>query len=198
MRKIALLVFTIFATFCQAQNAKSILDKAADAFKKAGQVEIMFQYKAGDIHSGGKIDVDNARFFADLGASKAWYNGTTMWHYVQTTGECTVTNPTGNEASRLNPHSFITLYKSGYECKMGKSTKAYYEVEMIGGKKSAYKNIVVRLGKTDYKPLYIKTQTAKSTMEIEVTSYKKNCKFPANIFSFNKKEFPAAEVIDLR
>lgn len=198
MRKIVLYIMLMLTTICQAQNAKTILDKAAAAFKGEGQVEIGFKCTSAGKQLAGKIDVAGKKFYADFGSSKAWFNGTTMWHYVQSTQECTVTTPVGEEASRLNPHSFITIYKNGYDCQMGKSTKAYYEVQMTGGKKSAYKNIVVRLDKISYKPLYIKTQTAKSEMEIEVTSYKKNCKFPDNTFSFNKKEFPAAEIVDLR
>lgn len=198
MRKILFFIIALFSVASQAQDAKSILDKAADSFKKSGKVEIGFSFTTGQNSSTGKINIDGKKFFADLGGSKTWYNGTTMWHFVQSTKECTITNPTGSEAARLNPYSFITIYKNGYTCKMGKSTKAYFEVVMEGGKKSTYKNITVRLDKANYKPLYIKTQTAKSTLEIQVNSYRKNVTLEDDTFVFNKKEFPGVEVVDLR
>ena len=181
-----------------AEGATAILDKAAARFKAAGDVKIGFQVSTEAGSTTGYIDIAGNKFHCDMGGTRVWFDGTTLWNYVKANEEVNVTTPSEAETARLNPYSFITMYKKGYSCKNGKSTKAYHEVIMTGSKNTAYKSVVVRLDKKNYQPLYVKTTTAKHTTEVTVNSYLTNQKFPATRFSFSKKEFPKAEVVDLR
>lgn len=195
-------LFLIFAFLVQiaamAQDATKILDTAAARFKESGDVRITFRANTQHGTNVGTLDVSSNKFFCDLSGAMVWFDGKTMWHYTKSTQEVNITNPSANEVARMNPYSFISLYKKGYNCKMGKSTASYYEVVLTGGKKTAYKEVVVHLDKAAYKPVYVKTVTAKSTTEININSFLKNQNFRANYFSFNKKEFPKAEIVDLR
>lgn len=198
VKKIMLLAVVLFSQFVYADNATALLDKAAENFKAAGNVKIGFQAKAESGSTTGYIDIAGNKFHCDMAGTKVWFDGENMWHYVKSNEEVNVTTPSAAEAAKLNPYSFISMYKKGYTCKMGKSTDKYYEVILTGKQGSAYKKVVVQFDKKSYKPLYIKTQTAKHTTEFTVNSYLTKQNFPASTFTFNKKEFPKVEVVDLR
>lgn len=198
VKKLLLLSILLVSQLANAENATAILDKAAAKFRASGDVKIGFQVKTEAGSTTGYIDISGNKFHCDMGGTRVWFDGKTLWNYVKANEEVNVTNPSDAEAARLNPYSFITMYKKGYSCKMGKSTKAYHEVVMTGNKSSAYKSVVVQLDKKTYRPLYIKTQTAKNNTEVTVNSYLPNQQFGAGQFSFSKKEFPGVEVVDLR
>lgn len=199
MRKILFILLSVFSlTLCAKENASEILDKVSSTFKAAGNVKIGFNLQVPNGQTTGYIDISGNKFYCDMAGSNVWFDGTTMWHYVKANEEVNVTTPTASEVAKMNPYSFITLYKKGYKSRILKSTKDTYEIEMTGSNNSTYRSIIVHIKKSTMLPVYIKTTTARSTMEIKVNSFLKNQKFSGGSFTFNKKEFPKAEVIDLR
>lgn len=198
MKKILFFLILLVSQLTMAENAEAILDKASARFKAAGEVKIGFQLTTGGNTTTGYINLAEKKFFCDMGGFSVWFDGTTMWHYVKATEEVNVSTPSARNVERMNPYFFLSMYKNGYTCKMGKSTKTYYEVIMSGNSKTAFTSVTVRLSRKDYSPLYTKTVTKKTTMEINVNSFLPDQKFEASIFRFNPKEFPQVEVIDLR
>lgn len=181
-----------------AENATKILDKTAAEYKKSGDVKIGFTITVSEQSTTGIIQLSGQKFCCTTGGGIAWFDGKTMWHYVKANEEVNVTNPTEKELSKMNPYAFLNLYKSGYTAKLTKTTAKSYSITLTGKKGSAYKSIDLEIDKASYQPLYIKMQTAKRSTVINVNSYLKNQKFPASAFTFNKKEFPAVEIVDLR
>ena len=198
MKPLLLAALIIVSQTVNADNATAILDKAAAKFNAAGNVKIGFQLTTEAGSTTGYIDIAGNKFHCDMGGTRVWFDGKTLWDYVKSNEEVNVTTPSEAETARLNPYAFINIYKKGYSLKMGKSTKVYHEVVMTGSKNSTYKSVVVQLDKKSLKPLYIKTKTAKHTTEVTVNSYLTDQQFPPERFSFNKKEFPGVDVVDLR
>lgn len=201
MKKITFLLFILLAflavTDVKAQDAKKILDKSAAAFTKAGNVKIGFSANVNGNNAGGTICISGNKFQLNTGDLIIWFDGKSMWNYVVVNDEVNVSHPSAKEVARMNPYSFLTLYKKGYDCSMGKSSSSEYEVILKGQKGSAYNRITVRMSKKSYQPTYIKTE-AKSTMEIKVNSFASKQNFPASTFTFDKKKYPNAEIVDLR
>lgn len=198
MGKLLFCLLALVSQFAVAENAKDVLDKAAARFKAAGNVKIGFQMNANGNSTTGYIDVADSKFFCDMAGVSVWFDGSTMWHYVKANEEVNVTTPSEKDVARMNPYSFLTLYKKGYTCKKGKDASGYYEVLLTGDQSATYQSITVRLKKGSYEPVYVKTVAKKMTTEITVNSYLTNQKFPAEEFRFNPKEFPKVEVVDLR
>lgn len=201
MKKITSIILILLAfltvTDVKAQDAKKILDKAATAFTKAGNVKIGFSANVNGNNAGGTICISGNKFQLNTGDLFIWFDGKSMWNYVVVNDEVNVSHPSAKEVARMNPYSFLTLYKKGYDCSMGKSSSTEYEVILKGQKGSAYNRITVRMAKKSYQPTYIKTE-AKSTMEIKVNSFASKQSFPASTFTFDKKKYPNAEIVDLR
>lgn len=191
---------TLFCSIVMAQTSSSvqILDKAASSFKSAGGIKASFTISA-DGHSGsGTIKMSGNKFVCTVGSQTVWFNGKTMWTYVKDNEEVNVTNPTTAEISKMNPYTFLSMYKKGYSATKGNSTKLYHEVVLTPTVMSDYKKIIVRFDKSSYRLLYANMQTDKSSTTINVTSYSKGQKYSDSTFSFNKKNYPDVEVIDLR
>lgn len=198
MRKLFFFILLFVSNMVFADNAKAILDKASAQFKASGNVKIGFQITANNQNTIGYINIAANKFYCDMAGVDVWFDGTTMWHYVKADGEVSVTTPTAKNLAKMNPYFFLSIYKKGYKCKMGKSTKEYYEVVMSGGKDTDFSSITVRLNRKNYNPLYTKTVSKKNTIEIKINSFLPHQSFDASSFRFNPKEFPGVEVIDLR
>jgi outer membrane lipoprotein-sorting protein len=181
-----------------AENAKEILDKAAARFKSAGNIKADFVLAVNGNDMNGTLYVSGKKFKCSTDAVTSWFDGKTMWHYVAANDEVNVTNPSAAEIARMNPYSFLSLYKNGYKCEMGKSSANEYEVILTGQKGSTFSHISVRINKKSYQPSYIKTTGSKAVTEISVKSLKKNQKFSDSIFKFNKNKYPNVEIVDLR
>lgn len=181
-----------------ADNAVKILDKAAEAYKASGDVKIGFQITISGQSTTGIIKLSGQKFCCTMSGSVAWFDGKTMWHYVKDNAEVNVTNPSDKDIARMNPYAFLNIYKKGYKCSVTKTTSTEYQIKLTGKKGSPYNDIIVHLNKSTYQPTYIKMVSPKRTAEIVVNSFIKNQKFANSDFVFNKKEFPNAEVVDLR
>ena len=139
---IALLSLPVIAQQQQSQ-AKAVLDKTAEAFRKAGGVKADFIIKSvtnGLVEGSesGTIQLKGEKFVLKASEVITWFDGKTQWSYVVT--------------------------------------------------------------KNTYEPLYMLLQQRdqQTRNEITVTGYQTRLNYADSIFSFDKKQYPNAEIIDLR
>lgn len=182
-----------------AQDANKVLDKTAATLKGSGNVKIGFTMTTEAGSSTGYIKLQGQRFVVNLGGTITWFDGKTMWSYVKKNEEVNVTTPSADEVARMNPYAFLTFYKKGYVAKMGGSTAKEHEVVLTGSGATAYQKVVVRVNKSSHEPTYIQMLSAKGNeTTIRCNSFVKNQKYTDATFRFNKKNYPNAEVVDLR
>ena len=102
---IALLSLPVIAQ--QQSQAKVILDKTAEAFRKAGGVKADFTVKAvtnGLVEGAenGTIQLKGEKFVLKTSDIITWFDGKTQWSYVTKNDEVNVSNPTHRKScSRL-------------------------------------------------------------------------------------------------
>ena len=203
---IALLSLPVIAQQQQSQ-AKVILDKTAEAFRKAGGVKADFTVKAvanGLVEGAenGTIQLKGEKFVLKTSDIITWFDGKTQWSYLESSEEVNVSNPTPEELQTINPYALLSIYKNGYNYKYAgtksRNGKQGFEVILTPENKQDITSITLFVSQT-YQPLYIKVeQNNKSANEIIVTSYQTNQPLDNATFKFDKKKFPNAEVIDLR
>ena len=204
---IALLTLPVFAQ--QQAQAKLVLDRTADAFEKAGGVKADFSVKAskkGQLRGTvtGAIELKGEKFFLKTGESVSWFDGTTQWSYLPKSDEVTVTTPTEAELQTINPYSFLYVYTKGFSYKLGSigdfRGKPINQVILTAtDKKQDLSHIILYVTKDTYQPLYILVEMRdKSRNEITITSYQTGLKWGDSVFVFDRKQYPNAEIIDLR
>ena len=191
-------LFGMLAISAQAQSAMKILDTAAANFQKTKGVKITYAFSSGGEHGNGTIKLSGQKFVNDMGDMAVWFNGKTMWTLVKSNEEVNVTTPTAKEIAKMNPYAFMSLYKKGYKATMGKSSATFHEVLLTAtDAKASLQNITVRIDKKTNQLQYVKMNGQGAQIEISVKSYTAQS-FNDATFTFNAKNYPDVDVIDLR
>ena len=126
-----------------------------------------------------------------------WFNGKTQWTYMKNQQEVNVSNPTEAELQAINPYNFINIYKKGYKYTM-KTVGAGYEVHLKAtDTKRQIQEMYITVNKSSYTPSQVKMRQGKKWTTINVSSLKKS-NLANSVFTFPAKDYPNAEVIDLR
>lgn len=206
----SLIAFWAFTFSVSAQDARSILDKASDAYNKAGAVTVTFTLNTKDSKAkttysyDGKAYMKGDKFKLEIPDAITWFDGKTQWVYVKDTEEVNISNPTGDELQGISPSVLFSIYKKGYnltykgEKKIG--TRVIQEVELTSQKKNAdITKILVQIDKAN-NTFYSISLTDKSGISntLLIKSYQKGTNIADATFSFNRKDYPKAEIVDLR
>ena len=197
-RIINILVMLMIAIGSSAQTAKQVLDKTAAALSNKGGVTANFTVTGKNIGStSGRISVKGRMFQATTPQAIIWFNGKTQWTYMKSQEEVNVSNPTEAQLQAINPYNFINIYKKGYSYTM-KTVGGGYEVHLKAtDKKRSIQEMYVTVNKSTYAPSQVKMRQGTKWTTINISSLKK-----ANIsnatFTFPAKDYPNAEIIDLR
>ena len=187
-------------TICSAnaQTAKLVLDKTASVLSNKGGVTANFSITGKNIGTtSGKISVKGRMFQATTPQAMVWFNGKTQWTYMKSQQEVNVSNPTEAERQAINPYNFINIYKKGYSYTM-KTVSAGYEVHLKAtDAKRQIQEMYITVNKSTYAPSQVKMRQGKKWTTINVSSLKK-ANLSNSVFTFPSKDYPNAEVIDLR
>lgn len=194
------IIFTLICALSlanvSAQTAKEILDKAASVVnaKKGATADFVMSGKYGN--AAGTISIKGNKFVANTPQAKMWYDGKTQWTYMTSTEEVNVSTPTEAQQQTMNPYRFINLYNMGYAM-IKKEVKNGYEVYL---KATNPKRTITEMYITvnnQFVPTNVKMKTAKGWTNINISNFRK-VSLPDKAFRFNAKDYPKAEVIDLR
>ena len=208
---ILIALLTTLPVLAQKQaQAKLVLDKTAAAFEKAGGVKADFSVQAFNKgHSvgtaTGTIELKGEKFFLKTAETVSWFDGKTQWSYMVRNDEVNVSTPTQEELQQINPYTFLYMYQKGFSYKLGTvktfQGKAVWEVVLTANdKKQELESITLYVTKNAYEPVCIQLQQRgqKTRNEITVTAYQTGLDYADDVFTFDRKAYPTAEVIDLR
>lgn len=192
----ALIITVSFGWAQKANEAKTILDKTAQKLNAKGGVKASFKLSGKMGSASGTIAVKGSKFHASTPSSVVWYDGKTQWTYMKNNEEVNVSTPTEAQQQAINPYKFIYLYKSGYT--LGLSTVgANWQVHLTATNKSrALKELYITVDK-NYQLKQVKMRQQSGWTTISVSNIQKS-NLSDSYFRFSSKDYPNAEVIDLR
>lgn len=198
MKKICFLILAaLISTASMAQTAKSVLDKAAAQITVKEGVKANFKMKGGIGNASGSILIKGKKFHATTSQAVVWFDGKTMWTYLKNNEEVNVSNPTEAQLQAINPYNFINLYKSGYNSTLNNTGSAYVVHLTSAAKDQKIKELFITIDKNNYHPTQVKLLQGKNWTIFDISNLSKT-NISDSEFRFNAKDFPQAEVIDLR
>lgn len=199
MRKIIFAVIcTLFCGMISAQTAKSILDKTAALINDKNGVTVTFSLSGQELAStNGTIHIKGKKFHTTMNSIMVWFDGKTQWTYSKQTNEVNVNNPSDEELQMLNPYNFIYMYRDGYNATLTKQSKDYQVHLTANDKKKNIQEMNIAINRSTNMPSKIEIKQGKKWYTIVITDFKQS-KLNDTIFQFRQKDFPQAEVIDLR
>ncbi len=180
-----------------AQTAKEVLDKTAAAISAKSGVQANFTIKSSQLQSSGTIVVKGKKFHATTPQAIIWFDGKTQWTYLKKNEEVNVSTPTESQLAAINPYNFIYLYKKGYTYTLEKSRNKYVVHLSSKDKKKSIQEMYITVQQKSYIPSQIRMKQSKGWTTIDITNFQAMSQSDG-IFRFNSKDFPNAEIIDLR
>lgn len=180
-----------------AQSAKAVLDKAAATITAQSGVKANFKMTTANGSTSGTIAIKGKKFYATTPQAKVWFDGKTQWTYLKNNDEVNVSNPTEAQLQAINPYNFIHLYKRGYTYTMNTAGTDYVIHLVANSTDRKIKELFISVNKKTYQPKQVKMLQGKKWTTFDINSIKKE-NIADSQFRFNAKDFPKAEVIDLR
>lgn len=196
---ITLMMVMSLGAFAQnAAQARKVLDRTAALVGRKGGASANFSISSPKIgKTSGSIAIKGSMFYAHTPKAIVWYNGRIQWTLMKKTNEVNVTTPTEAQRMRMNPYAFITMYKQGY--KMGMTRKGVnYVIHLTAtNRQRSVSEMYLTVNARTYRPSVVKMREGNTWSTITISNFKaKN--LPTIMFTFHAKDFPKAEVIDLR
>lgn len=198
MKRLCFLITTVLlCTTTFAQTAKSVLDKAAANISVKSGVQASFKMSGSMGTTSGTIAVKGKKFHATTPQAIVWFDGKTQWTYMKNNDEVNVTTPTEAQLQAINPYNFINLYKNGYTATLNKSGKDFIVHLTASSKDKKIRELFITVNKSSYNPTQVKLLQGTKWTIFDITDLKKQ-NISDGEFRFNAKDFPQAEIIDLR
>jgi outer membrane lipoprotein-sorting protein len=192
------IMMSLLCVGAYAESAKRILDKAAASVSNPGGVQAHFQMISKQFGSTeGQIAVKGNKFHATTPDATIWFDGKTQWTYMKGNDEVNISNPTEAQLQAINPYNFINIYKNGYSLS-AKKVENFYEVHLVPkDKKRKIQEMYIIVDCNSYHPTHVKMKQ-KDKWSTIIISQLSTATLSDNLFQFNSKDFPKAEIIDLR
>ena len=199
MKKI--LFIALLALSClgvSAQTAQQVLYKTAALVGRSGGASARFSLTSTKYgNASGSIAIKGNKFNARTSQAIVWYDGSSQWTYMKNTNEVNISKPNQAKQMSMNPLTFINIYKSGYNMEL-KMLGGKYEVHLTAkDQKRSIAEMYIYITPKTYVPSQVKMRQDKTWSNIYISSFKAQNQANST-FVFNSKEFPTAEVIDLR
>lgn len=203
------LMMSLPVTAQKETEAKDILEKTSNLFKRTTGIEANFtltsqQQGMPPQKNDGYIRLSGQKFRLEISGMTIWFNGETLWTYIPENEEVNVSTPTSEELQSINPLHFLTIYQKGYHCQTGekKSFQGKKTEEIILKAEDTnlqWNNLTLYIDRTTYFPLYITLEDVeKNSHVITINNYRQSMEWKNSEFSFDSKQYPGVEVIDLR
>ena len=193
---VSILLLAIFALPVNAQTAKQVLDKAAAVVSNKSGAQASFTIAGENMNTSGTIAIKGKKFHATTPQAIVWFDGKTQWTYMKKNEEVNVANPTEAELAAINPYNFIYMYQKGYKYTMEKKNGSFI-VHLTATDKRSIQEMYITVNQKTYIPSQIRMRQQKGWTTIDISGFKQS-KLSDGMFRFNSKDFPNAEVIDLR
>ncbi len=202
--------FSIDATAQKDPKAKVILDGMSKKFQSMNGFTASFDFTYQDQtgssdRQSGEIAVKGEQYRLKLPEQEIYNDAKTVWTFIQSDAYKEVTiNDAAQMEGELTPSNIYRMYESGYNYKLlgekqfqGKTAQL---VELTSIKPGApFEKVTLRIEKGTNNLLGWEMYDGQGgVFSYSFSNLKTNVNLPSNYFSFDVKQYPGIEVIDLR
>ena len=197
------IIFTLFtfvfgaALADNAADARKILDKTATIIGRKGGATASFTITGANMpKQSGVLHIKGRKFCASTPSAKMWFDGKTQWTYMKSTNEVNIAAPSTQNQQMMNPYTFIYMYKSGFKLSVKKQGNTNV-VHMVAQKKGASIPEMYITVNSKYYPTQVKIKQKNNWTTIVIRNFQAKDQSD-KYFIFPSKDYPTAEIIDLR
>ena len=199
---VLMLLVGLLPVAAQKNEAKVLLDRIVENFEHSNGVSIIYSIRPEGAYSYGRIQLKGEKFLLKSPGMTTWFDGHTQWTYLEANDEVNISEPTPEELQTLNPFAWLRLYRQGYALQLESSGKRASVIVMTTTEPNQeWQRIQLYVEHVELRPMEIRMRTKDSAEDIviKITSYDAEGEnYPDAMFTFNKKDYPTVEVVDLR
>ncbi|GLU55814.1 LolA family protein [Dyadobacter frigoris] len=199
---------TTLLTTVQAQGDKkstAILDAMSNKYQKIKSFKAIFTYTPdGGKSLKGDATVKGTKFRLKMAGQEIFNDGKLMATYIKETNEVNLQDFDPSAGGDLDPTRIYSAYKKGFkyaflqERKEGAQTFDVVELTSTG-KNSQVDKVQIQVNKADNSINSWKIfQKNGQKVTYKVEQFQPDVAVADNFFTFNAKQFPGVEVVDLR
>ena len=190
-------------------KALEVLEAMGKKYKSYSSFEVAFTQALTNESAGvkeemkAKITIKGDKYRLELAEQQIYYNGITIWRYLPASKEVNVDN-FDPKSDDLDPSKIFEMYKKGFKyLLLGEKNEGGVlcdEVDLVPEKKDAqYFKIKMLISKKDKSvQSWIMFDRSGNRFKNTITKFTPNIKVDDAYFTFDPKNFPGVEVIDLR
>lgn len=196
---ILLTVISAWLPVSAQESAAAIMQRCADKIEKMPSATIDFAVNAAKPYTG-ILTMSQSKFILKTPALSIWFDGKTQWAYIADNKEVNISEPTPEELLESNPFNIIAQFNKHYTCRRLKDAPGAYIIQLTPkSKDSTISSAKITIDKTSDRPTALLLNFASGhSLAISISNIKTGKTMPASSFKFDKKSYPAAEIIDLR
>ncbi|MBI5217453.1 MAG: outer membrane lipoprotein carrier protein LolA [Bacteroidia bacterium] len=225
MKKITILAALIYFTsvsFAQQKDkdqkpvhdakAKEILDKVSAKTKAYKTIKADFVINREDKKDvkksntqKGTIWIKGSKYKLDVLGTITYCDGKTRWAYIKESKEINITEPDKKTDNLVDPTKVFTIYEKGYKYKFMyekfEDGLQLYEIDLYPEtvEKIKVSRITLQIEKNENRLHCIKyVEKDGVTVTVKIAKFSPDAEISDAEVTFNKANFPGAEIIDMR
>ncbi len=211
LRSLVIITFIFNVQWGYAQKGKEadgILKEVTEQTKSYKTIFINFTYNMDNpdakIHESqkGTLLLEGDKYRLVIAGQTVISNGKTSWTYISDAKEVQINTVEDNEDA-ITPNKLLSSYYENYKSKLigeeNKGGRTYQIIELKPSEDKSYSRIELTIDKNLKRIAKIAIQDKNgNTFTYIVNEFKVDVPVKASDFTFDPKEFPGAEVIDMR
>ncbi|MFA8299811.1 MAG: outer membrane lipoprotein carrier protein LolA [Hyphomicrobiales bacterium] len=212
MKKINLVLLSLLMgistiTYGQKKKAEDILKSVTDKTTSYKAVKIDFSLlmtnEEADINDEktGTLFLSGNKFRLEVPGQIVISNGKTTWTYLEDDEEVMI-NDVDNDEKSITPNKLLTSYNDNYKVKLNKSAEAGINtkvVDLLPKEDENFKKIEIYINtKLNQIEKFIIYDNNNSEYTYNIDKFIPNPKVTPSTFEFSEKEFPDADINDMR
>lgn len=198
---ILFIIFYLSALVVNASNANTLLSEVSSRLNSAKSLQIHFAMSAQGHSTKGQMIVSGNKFYVETPEIAAWHNGNLQWVMNKSDNEVNLSKPDASELQQLNPLLIISSLKNNYNATEVKSAVSSSSVIKLTPKTKAtdISSATLTINNSTKLPSSVSLKlTNGQNITINISSLKIGNSVNSNVFNFDKKKYPKAQIIDLR
>jgi len=201
MKKYLFLLFIAFTAVGFSQNAKKLLDEAANKVKSYDNIYIEFEHKIdneeANIHqaNNGNTTLKGDLYHFEYLGVEQFFDGDKIYMIIHEDEEVVIKQPNSEDETTLTPSKMFTFYESGFTYEMDivqkvKGKKMQFVKLTPTDTESELKYVLVAINKKT-KHIYKVIETGKdgTVTTYTITKFHKNQAISDSLFAFDRKAF---------
>lgn len=183
------------------KQAEKIITNAGSKLKTESPISLTFSLnnKNKKKTEKGNLTISGNKYIVSYSDNKVFCDGKTVWVYQKETNEVNISNVEGSENEILNITKFISEANNKFRSKLIREENGNYIIDLSPKTKSEFSKVRLKINKQTSRIASMEVNyKGGNVYSYTISNYKTKVKIKDSGFAFSKKDYPTANLIDLR